>query len=137
MSEPNFTKGPWHTHKRFMDKQKTWMRISIQSNEPPPQSLIAEMPDPTYCNPKGCAESEVINANAALISAAPEMYENEKSNVDMLARCENLLRGISEMSYLTDGFQDHAFYREWADEIREYIKKTNSLLAKARGEGKE
>lgn len=74
--------------------------------------------------------------NATLIAAAPEMYENEKSNVDMLARCENLLRGISE-SYLTDGFQDHAFYREWADEIREYIKKTNSLLAKARGEVKE
>lgn len=74
MNGPNFTKGPWHTHKRFMDKQKTWMRISIQSNEPPPHRLIAEMPDATYCNPKDCAESEVINANAALISAAPEMY---------------------------------------------------------------
>ena len=79
MSEPIFTKAPWHTHKRFMDKQKTWMRISIQSNEPPPQSLIAEMPDPTYCNPKDCAESAVINANAALISAAPEMFDFIKS----------------------------------------------------------
>ncbi len=107
MSEPNFTKGPWHTHKRFMDKQKTWMRISIQSNEPPPQSLIAEMPDPTYCNPKDCAESEVINANAALISAAPEMYE--------------LLKYISDI----------------LDEEDELQYEINSLLAKARGEVQE
>lgn len=122
MNKPKFTPKPW-----YISTYETRQRMTIldrQLEHYDPRHTIA-----TVCRAKGHE-----TANAALMVKAPDMYEDEESNVDMLARCENLLRGISEMPYLPDGFQDHAFYREWADEIREYIKKTNSLLAKARGE---
>ena len=116
--EPKFTPGPWNTA-TVIRNGKIFSAVIDEHRE-----RLCTMPD------YGAA----AQANAVLMSYVPQMYALQAEMAVMLARCENLLMGISELPCLPDGFQSQAYYKEWAREIREYVSRAKSMLAMARGE---
>lgn len=105
-TKPKFTPGPWlaaesDTHDK---RQAIWADGGLV----------------------GCAQVAILppefprtKANAALIAAAPEMYESEMSNLAILAALLVRLEGHASAQVITD--------------IRARIAATEAALAKAEG----
>ena len=119
--ETQFTAGPWNTA-TVIRNGEIFSAVIDEHRE-----RICTMPD----------YGASAQANAQLMSYAPQMYALQEEMAKMLVRCENLLMGISELPCLPDGFQCQTYYKEWAGEIREYITRAKAMLARARGEKRE
>ena len=67
MNEPKFTKGPWyaysHDHKDCLDEYYTEWGVSSSETKR------------GICSMLGADSEDEINANAALIAMAPELYD--------------------------------------------------------------
>lgn len=109
MSDAKFTKGEWQALPEECDKPC----IRIRGTVPGGRYKICNVLTPVYY---GVHEREAIEtrANAALIAAAPEMYEM----LDSIRQC------------LEWGYTN----AELIDNINEYTSKLSLLLSKARGE---
>jgi len=132
MTERNntkFTPGPWNTA-TVIRNGKIYSAVIDGHLE-----RLCTMPD--YG-----AEAQ---ANAVLMSYAPEMYENESRNLEMLVfmrdRYEDLLRVITQdpdaravVELANIGAAHLAKLVDIINQLSECIKQTEKLLAKARGE---
>lgn len=104
MSEDKFTRGPWKVLPEEVDRPYIRIRGSVLGG----RYKIANVVTPTY---EGVHEREAIEtrANAALISAAPDLYQ-------LLAAADTLII-----------WESMGFTNEFADRVE-------AALAKARGE---
>lgn len=90
MNEPKFTPGPWRAD---WQKHPVLFPFVFQEHGYAVAKLCGEplTPNRIVCNERDFAAPEKVKANAALIAAAPEMYE---ALADIAENCGN--RGCSE-----------------------------------------
>jgi len=118
MSKPQFTPGPWRHLKQY-DHMGDFCRSYVCYGEPdavnPDDSTFP--PDQCIC---GCGKShwQQNEANAALIAAAPEMY-------DILERLETLSEECKAYPLIALG-----------KTIFDIVEEAKKALKKARGEAK-
>ena len=134
-NDPKFTPGPW----KFVRVQPEIDTFAIRTMNDDTLAAVG-------VSPVGWREGKDI-ANAALLAVAPEMYENESRNLEMLVfmreRYEDILRVITQdpdaravVELANIGTAHLAKLVDIINHLSERIKQTEKLLAKARGEAK-
>ena len=116
MSETKFTPGPWW----FYRESKGDLLVG-------PGIFYKDL----YDYPG--KEDEVI-ANAHLCAAAPEMFESEEKNLEMMEKLHDFLHELSLSNYYA---QRHGSLRTFIGRLACNIERTRKTLKKARGEETE
>jgi hypothetical protein len=108
VSAPAFTPGPWIV---TGDLQDGYLRIRDAGSE----EVLATMDDGGHCDPQFAIDDAIIEANARLIAAAPELYGALEMATRKLRKCMELAGNA--------GFAIDACCEQF-----------DAVLAKARGE---
>ena len=88
MNEPKFTPGPWRAD---WQKHPVLFPFVFQEHGYAVAKLCGEplTPNRIVCNERDFAAPEKVKANAALITAAPEMYDVLQHYFDLLEQANN------------------------------------------------
>lgn len=118
MTEPKFTPGPW----TFDDTTESFGRPAVVAKGAERYSTYGPVCLTMKRHPN-------YKSNAALIAAAPEMYNAEKDKITHLQTLKNQIRCL--LAPKKDTVVTLDFVLKYIDAI---IGDTENLLAKARGE---
>lgn len=135
MSEPKFTPGPW-----FINQRHSIVRIRENETDQWRRQhpfCVATMVD---------GDSEIEEANANLIAASPELYDNEEKNLTLLKTILKCYEDVEKLMLIDKDVQA-AIQNETikgimmpevmhliTEDLKTRITETERVLAKARGD---